>query len=98
MSKLTEKLLDLVGSESEWSMPSLAYSLEKLTDATQEMVIIPETPNGPMLEISTKSAQGTTLHKLRLNLPAVDELIGKLIKMRDYMARMKGDGDDGSSN
>jgi hypothetical protein len=58
-------------------------------DATEELRIIPDTLNGPMLEIAQKNVHGVVLFSLRYNLTAVDELIGKLIKMRDHMDQMK---------
>jgi hypothetical protein len=56
---------------------------------SEEMVIVPDTAHGPMLELRMKDEDGDTVFKQRLNLGAVDELIGRLIKMRDHMAQMK---------
>jgi hypothetical protein len=64
---------------------------EKIVNATEGMSIIPDTEHGPMLEISSKDEHGTVIHRTRMNLAAVDDLIGKLIKMRDHMAQMKGE-------
>lgn len=85
----TDGLLDLI--RSNWSTPSWPTVTRQLVKVSveHEMVIVPETPNGPMLEIVMKDGSGEVVFKQRLNLPAVDELIGKLIKMRDHMAQMK---------
>ena len=87
----SDRLLDLL-REPQWTIPvpTVTKKLVKMS-STEEMVIVPETPHGPMLEIASKDESGDTVFKQRLNLAAVDDLIGRLIKMRDLMAQMKGD-------
>jgi hypothetical protein len=87
MSRVTEKFLDLL-SQSEWSSWSMPT---KKIDINEQMAIVPDTEHGPMLEISASNGQGLVLYQRCLNLAAVDDEIGKLIKMRDHMAQMKGD-------
>jgi hypothetical protein len=89
MSRGIDKLIDLM-REPQWSMPTATRTLVKI-DAAPEMAIVPETPNGPVLEMTTQDGEGNVILKQRWNLPAVDDLIGKLIKMRDHMAQMKGE-------
>jgi hypothetical protein len=64
---------------------------EKIVNATEEMSIIPDTEHGPMLEIGSRDESGMVIYRQRMNLATVDDLIGKLIKMRDHMAQMKGE-------
>jgi hypothetical protein len=63
-----------------------------IISAKEEISIIPETEHGPMLQIISKDGNGIVIHLTRMNLAAVDQRIGELIKMRDHMAQMKGDG------
>lgn len=93
MSRATEKLLDLLlgPSQWEWTMPSsTSISYKKIVNATEEMLIEPDTEHGPVLRIMSKDEHGVVLHERRFNLAAVDEQIGKLIQMRDAMAKLKG--------
>jgi hypothetical protein len=85
-------LLDLL-KESAWTAPTWRTIRQEIVDPTEEMSIIPETEHGPMLEITSKDKDGTVVHRRRMNLAAVDDEIGKLIKMRDHMAAMKGSGE-----
>jgi hypothetical protein len=92
MSQGIRKLAELFREfhEPHWaSLPTLTTA--SICDAEQEMKIIPETEHGPMLEITERAKDGSAFHSQRLNLAAVDDLIGKLIKMRDHMAQMKGE-------
>lgn len=94
-----DKLLDFINQQSlrTTTMPTAAQVVmmpTKVDGFIEEMRIIPDTPNGPMLEIVTKSKDGIELFKQRFNLVAVDDLIGKLIKHRDLMAAMKESGDE----
>ena len=88
MKSATDKLLDLL-REGQWTTPQFSR-VEVVVNATQEMRILPETKNGPMLEVVSKDENDTVIHRTQMNLSAVDHLIGKLIKMRDHMAQMKG--------
>lgn len=83
-----DRLLDMVTRDSLWWSTSIPTTTLAKIETTEEMRILPDTANGPMLEIAQKNAQGVVVAAYRYNLPAVDELIGKLIKMRDHMARM----------
>jgi len=89
-------LLDLL-REPSWSASEWRTITYEAVNALEEMAIIPETEHGPMLEISSRDKDGKVLHRRRMNLAAVDDLIGKLIKMRDLMAPMqkeKANGND----
>lgn len=87
-----DRLMDWLG-ESEWSTPTFSTVTRRMVKmtTTEEMAIIPDTEHGPMLEISLKDSDGELAFRQRLSLGAVDDLIGKLIKMRDHMAQMKGE-------
>jgi hypothetical protein len=87
MSGTTEKLLELL-REGQWTTPSWSTTVT-VEGVTDEMTIIPESENGPMLRIAAKTKEGTVIHTREMNLSAVDGMIGKLIKMRDLMAQMK---------
>lgn len=92
MSRATEKLLDLL-REGQWTTPSWSTTVT-VEGVTDEMTIIPETENGPMLRIAAKSKDGSVIHTREMNIAAVDGMIGKLIKMRDLMATMKTEKPD----
>lgn len=96
MSRATERLLDLL-REPQWVTPSWSTTVT-VENATEEMVIIPETENGPMLRITAKTKDGNVLHTREMNLAAVDGTIGRLIKMRDLMATMKPEKRDGTND
>jgi len=85
-----DRLFDWLDQEPQWTTPYVTRKLVKM-EVTDELSIVPDTPNGPMLQIVIKDTDGDVVFKQRYNLAAVDELIGKLIKMRDHMAQMKGD-------
>lgn len=93
-----DRLLDMMSGQSLWTTAMPTWTTistpQKIQNTTEELRILPDTPNGPMLEMVTQSAEGVELFKQRLNLAAVDDLIGKLIKMRDLMAVMKGPADE----
>lgn len=91
-----DRLLDFMSQQSVWTTPPTATFTvpQKIQNATEELRIIPGTPNGPMLEIVTSNGHGAELFKQRLNLAAVDDLIGKLIKMRDLMSQIKESPND----
>lgn len=86
-----DRLFDLVDRQSLWSttMPTTTTVSYEKVETTEQMSILPDTPNGPMLEVATKNKQGVVMVSQRYNLPAVDDLIGKLIKYRDMMATME---------
>lgn len=92
MSRSIDRLLDLLNGGPTWTSftPTVTRSLVKM-ECAEEMAIIPDTKNGPMLEISFKDGGDLPVFRQRLNLTGVDELIGKLIKMRDHMAQMKSE-------
>lgn len=81
MSRGIDRLFDLMVGQSQWTTTGLVK-----VPTTEEMTIAPDTPNGPMLQISKKDADGVVVYVEKLNLPAVDDLIGRLIKMRDHLA------------
>ncbi len=95
MSRGTDLLLKLL--DQQWSTPSwpTVPQSETLEAAEEEMVIMPDTEHGPMLRITQKGKgkDSTAVFVRKLNLAAVDDLIGKLIKTRDHMATMKGNDD-----
>lgn len=61
------------------------------TKVTQKFSILPD--DGPLLKIEEIAEDGRTVSACTMNLSAVDDFIGKLIKMRDLMAAMKGSGE-----
>lgn len=85
-----DRLFDLITRDSLWTttMPTVTRTMVKVS-TTEQMAIIPDVPDGPMLEISFNDGSDLPVMRQRLNLAAVDDLIGKLIKMRDRMAAMK---------
>lgn len=87
-----DRLLDMVSRDSLWWTPPAPITTLTKVDTTEEMRILPDTPHGPMLEVAQKNSQGVEMVVLRYSLAAVDQLIGKLITMRDHMANIKGDG------
>ena len=89
MSRGVDKLLELL-REPDWTTPTVTKRLVKM-QLSDEFSIVPDTPHGPMLQIVMRDSDGDVAFKQRMNLSAVDDLIGKLIKMRDHMAQMKGD-------
>jgi Mg/Co/Ni transporter MgtE len=91
MSRVTEKFLDLL-HEQQLSAPSWTVATIRIDDVVDEMTIIPEGEHGPMLRIAAKTKDGSVLHTREMNLSAVDGMIGKLIKMRDLMAKLKDGG------
>lgn len=87
-----DKLLDLL-REPSWSAPSWTTSSPRLVSLkmTEELSIIPldEKHKCPMLKIERKNEQGETCFVETMNLAAVDERIGELIKMRDLLEQMQ---------
>lgn len=92
MSRATERLIDLLFNGPAWqSWPAMTTMTFKKINATEEMLIEPDTEHGPMLRVQTKNENGEVVHARTFNLPALDEHIGKLIEMRDALARLKGE-------
>lgn len=87
-----DRLFEMMTRDSLWTTtaPTTTVRYEKI-EHIEQLSIIPDTEHGPMLEIASKNKEGITLYAQRLNLAAVDDLIGRLIKMRDHMAQMKRD-------
>lgn len=83
-----DRLFDMMTRDSLWTSTAAPTVTFAKVDTSEEMRILPDTPNGPMLEIAQKNPQGVVLVAQRYNLYAVDDLIGRLIKMRDHMAQM----------
>ncbi len=84
-----DKLFDLMSAQSQWTSfsPPVTFELVKV-ETVEEMAIVIDATHGPMLEIRLKNPKGVLVSNQRLNLPAVDDLVGRLIKMRDHMAAM----------
>lgn len=89
-----DKLLELL-REPGWSSPSWVTRPRLVSlQTTSEMSIIPLDGKHkcPMLKIECKTEQGEGVFVETLNLAAVDDRIGELIKMRDLMEQMAGQG------
>lgn len=94
MRDALDRLFDFMDCQSLWTttMPTVTRTMVKVS-TTEQMAIIPDGPDGPMLEISFNDGSDLPVMRQRLNLAAVDDLIGKLIKMRDRMAAIKENDD-----
>lgn len=88
MSRAMDRLLDMF-REPQWSWPAPTMVREEVVPGCGfKMLIDAEAEDGPLLLIVSRTTDGTVTHTQRFNLAGLDEHIGRLIEMRDKLAKL----------